>query len=242
LESWFCVRGAAREYEVLILSMPVEIDEIIRCKRKTLTIIVKNDGSLIVRAPLRTPEIAIRIFVEQHRAWIEKKQAQIHSAVVIPPKQYAPGELFLFLGKSYPLEIVKLQKKDLILDESFKLAEPAVNRAAKVFECWYREQAKKILQERVDFYANQYNFEYEGIKITSAKTRWGSCSASNSLNFSWHLILAPMEKVDYVVVHELVHTVHHNHSKRFWKKVERIVPDFKQCKTWLRKNGLLMML
>ena len=221
--------------------MSVEINEIVRSKRKTLTIIVKNDGSVIVRAPMRTPEIAIRIFVEQHRAWIEKKQTQIRAAVVMPPKQYAPGEVFMFLGKSYPLEIVKRQKKELVLEESFKLAESASERAKIVFERWYREQAKKILPERVDFYVNQYGFQYQGIKITSAKTRWGSCSSRGSLNFSWRLMQAPLGQVDYVVVHELVHTVHHNHSRRFWKKVERIMPDFKQRKTWLRKNGQHLM-
>jgi predicted metal-dependent hydrolase len=191
---------------------------------------------------MRTPEIAIRIFVEQHRAWIEKKQTQIRSAVVTPPKQYAPGELFMFLGKSYPLKIVKRQKEDLVLEGSFKLAETASERAKIVFEDWYREQAKKILQERVDFYAKQYGFHYQEIKITSAKTRWGSCSSRGSLNFSWRLIQAPLEQVDYVVVHELVHIVHHNHSKRFWKKLERIMPDFKPRKTWLRKNGQHLMI
>jgi predicted metal-dependent hydrolase len=223
------------------IPMAIEISQIIRSKGKTLTIIVKNDGFVIVRAPMRTPGIAIRMFVEQHSAWVEKKQAQIRSAMVTRPKQYAAGEIFLFLGKSYPLEIVKCQKKDLVLVEGFKLAESAVDRAAIVFESWYRDQAKEILQERVDFYANRYGFEYQGIKITSARTRWGSCSFRGSLNFSWRLILAPMEQVDYVVVHELVHIVHHNHSKRFWKKVERIMPDFKQRKTWLREHALHLM-
>jgi predicted metal-dependent hydrolase len=94
----------------------------------------------------------------------------------------------------------------------------------------------------VDHYASQYGFQYKKIGITSAQTRWGSCSANGSLNFSWRLILAPMEAVDYVVVHELVHTVHHNHSRRFWQKVGKIMPDYKERRKWLRKNGQRLIL
>ncbi|HSJ86637.1 MAG TPA: SprT family zinc-dependent metalloprotease [Anaerolineales bacterium] len=221
--------------------MPIEINQIIRSKRRTLAIQIKNDGSLIVRAPNRATNTAIREFVEQHQAWIERKQVQARSVVVELPKQFVPGEKFLFLGEAYPLEIVKHQKQPLILDGSFKMSESASRRAELVFERWYREQAREILQERLDWFANQYGFQYQGIKITSAKTRWGSCNAKGALNFSWRLILAPLEQVDYVVVHELAHTVHHNHSKRFWRKVETIVPNYKEHKKWFRKHGPQLM-
>ncbi len=222
--------------------MQIEINQIIRSKRKTLAIIIKNDGALIVRAPMRTLDQTIKEFAEQHRPWIEKKQAELKSIVILPPKQYISGEIFMFLGKLYPLEIVQGQKKSLILDESFKLAESAASNAETVFERWYRHRAREFLNERVDYYASQYGFQYKGIKITSAKTRWGSCSSTGVLNFSWRLIMAPLEQVDYVVVHELVHTIHHNHSKRFWKRVEQVMPDFKERKKWLRKNGPQLML
>jgi predicted metal-dependent hydrolase len=222
--------------------MPVEIDQIVRSKRKTLAILIKNDGTLIVRAPMRTSQAAIQAFVKQHIAWIEKKQAEIRTVIAPARKQYTPGELFLFLGKPYPLAMVKDQRQTLVLEESFKLAESARDRAELAFERWYRTQARRILQERVDLFASQYAFQYRGIKITSAKTRWGSCSAQGSLNFSWRLILAPLEQVDYVVVHELVHTEHHNHSKRFWEKLGKIMPDFKQRTLWLRRNGQQLML
>lgn len=221
--------------------MPVEVNQIIRSKRKTLAIQIKNDGSVIVRVPLRTPDRAIDEFVEQHSAWVERKQAQIRSAIPQRTRQYIPGEMFFLLGNEYPLEIIKNQKESLVLDGCFQLAEPSRDRAKDVFERWYRAQAKAILQERVDFYARKYGFRYQGIKITGAKTRWGSCSGRGSLSFSWRLILTPLEVVDYVVVHELVHTIHHNHSKRFWKKLETILPDFKEHRTWLRKHGMQFM-
>ncbi len=218
--------------------MPVEIDQLIRTKRKTIALIVRPDGSLVVRAPLRASNKSIQEFVTKNTGWIEKTRARIKAAVPPAPKQYLPGERFEYLGNAYPLEIAADQKKSLLLEEgTFKIAAPAQDRAELVFEHWYREQARQVLNERVDYYARQHGFQYSKIGITSARTRWGSCSASGSLNFSWRLILAPMEAVDYVVVHELVHTVIHNHSKKFWKKMEQTMPDYRERRKWLRKNG-----
>jgi predicted metal-dependent hydrolase len=222
--------------------MPIEVNEIVRSKRKTLAVIVQPDGSLVVRAPLRAPERSIWEFIEIHADWIEKKKAEALAALPATPRQYVPGELFMYLGNAYPLEIVKGQKTPLILEERFKLAEACQSKAKLVFERWYRAQAREILNERVDLYAHQHGFQYKKIGITSARTRWGSCSSNGSLNFSWRLIMAPIEAVDYVVVHELAHTVFHNHSRRFWKKLETIMPDHKERRKWLRKNGPGLML
>ena len=218
--------------------MPVEIDQIIRTKRKTIAIIVRPDGSLLVRAPLRASGRSIQEFVANNTRWIEKTRSRIEAVAPPPPKQYVPGEEFEYLGKTYPLEIVSDQKKDLLLEEGkFKLAASAKDKAAVVFECWYKAQARQILSERVEYYACQNGFQYSKIGITSARTRWGSCSAHGAVNFSWRLIQAPMEAVDYVVVHELVHTVIHNHSKKFWSRVEQTMPDFRERRKWLRSNG-----
>jgi predicted metal-dependent hydrolase len=218
-------------------NVPFEINQIIRSKRKTIALIIKPDGSLVVRAPLQTADGVIMKFIRNNTNWIERKQAEARAARSLELKQYCAGEMFLYLGNPYPLEIVKEQKKPLLLEASFQLAEAAHPEAALAFERWYRNRAKHILTERVNVFASQYDLHYKGIKITSARTRWGSCSANGSLNFSWRLILAPMEAVDYVVVHELVHTVCHNHSKRFWKKVEEILPDYRERRKWLRNNG-----
>ncbi len=217
--------------------MSIEAHQIIRSKRKTLAIIVKPDGSLVVRAPLRASEESIREFVHRSRPWIEKKQRELRTIVPVAPREYLPGESFMYLGHTYPLEIVREQVQSLILEENFKLAEIAQGNAQLVFDGWYRLQAREIINERVILYANQYAFEYKKVGITSARKRWGSCSANGSLNFSSRLIMAPLEAVDYVVVHELVHTLFHNHSKRFWDRVERILPDYQERRKWLRTNG-----
>lgn len=222
--------------------MPVEIDQLIRSKRRTLALFIESDGSLIVRAPLRTPGKLIRDFVDGHTLWIEKKQAQARAAAALPARQFIPGESFPYLGESHLLEIVKDQKKALLLDGNFKLAERAREDAQKVFQEWYRAQARQVIQERVEIFSARYQFQYEKIRISSARTRWGSCSPTGTLSFSWRLILNPMGVVDYVVIHELVHTVVHNHSKRFWRSVEKIMPNYKEFNKWLNKNGQDVML
>jgi len=222
--------------------MPIEINQIIRSQRKTLALIVKPNGSLIVRAPYRIAETSIREFVEDNALWIEKKQAEVQEIIPLPPKQYILGDIFMYLGNAYPLEVVKGQEQPLLLEENFKIAASAQSYAALAFERWYRRQARDILNEHVDLYAKQYNLQYKKIRITSARSRWGSCSANGSLNFSWRLIMTPIEVVEYVVIHELVHTVFHNHSKRFWKKVQKIMPDYKERRKWLRKNGQRLIL
>ena len=213
------------------------VDRIIRSKRKTLAIVVKPDGSILVRAPLRASNAVIQGFIEKHQDWIEKHRAKALAAVPPPARQYVPGEMFLYLGTAYPLELVAGAREPLHLDGMFKLAASRQPQAAQVFERWYREQARQVLAERVEFLAHQYDFQYQGIRITSARTRWGSCSATGALSFSWRLILAPHSVVDYVVIHELVHTVVQNHSKKFWHRVGTILPEYQQHRKWLREHG-----
>jgi hypothetical protein len=216
----------------------VEIDQIIRTRRKTIALILKPDGSLVVRAPMRASNRSIQEFVAKNTGWIEKTRTRIEAVAPIPPKQYMPGEEFDYLGNAYPLEIVTGQRKRLILaDGIFKLTASAQEKAEVKFQRWYKEQARQILNEQVEFHACQQGFHYSRVGITSARTRWGSCSAAGALNFSWRLIQAPIEAVEYVVVHELVHTVIHDHSRRFWTKLEQIMPDYRERRKWLRSNG-----
>jgi predicted metal-dependent hydrolase len=99
-----------------------------------------------------------------------------------------------------------------------------------------------MIAERVAWYAAKYGFTYKQVKITSAQTRWGSCSAKGTLSFAWRLVMAPVPEIDFVVVHELVHTVEKNHGKAFWAKVKAILPDYKQRIEWLEVNGHLLKL
>lgn len=124
-----------------------------------------------------------------------------------------------------------------MLEDAFKLIESEQKNAEIVFRNWYRKQAGKIIGERIFFFAEKYQIQVAKIRITSARTRWGSCSSRGTLSFSWRLVMTPLDIIDYVVIHELAHTVHHNHSKRFWSLVGKWMSDYKERRKQLRAYG-----
>ena len=219
----------------------IQINKLVRSKRKTLSLIVENDGTLTVRAPLRLKEADIQRFIEAKADWIKRKQANIRK-IAVTPRQYVDGDTFLYLGKEISLRLVPDRKPALVLDGVFKLAKSAQPRAESVFEVWYKEQARAVLAVRVDFFSRKYGFEVEKIRISSARTRWGSCSAKKTLSFTWRVVMAPPEVIDYVVVHELCHLRELNHSRSFWAQVEAILPGYKSTRKWLKHNGAKLTL
>lgn len=213
----------------------IQIDKLVRSKRKTLALIVETDGTLTVRAPLRMKVDDIRRFIDIKADWIKQKQA--HFKKVAAPRPYGDGETFLYLGKEVPLRLVPGERPALVMNRVFKLSRSAQPRAESVFETWYKKQARAVLTERIEFYARKYGFEVKKIRISSARTRWGSCSAQKTLSFTWRLVMAPPEVIDYVVVHELCHLRELNHSPSFWAQVEAILPGYKSQRKWLKQNG-----
>jgi hypothetical protein len=223
--------------------MSVAIDRLVRSRRKSIAIFVRPDGTVEVRAPLEIPEASIRAFVEKHADWVRKHQKRAQKYAPPPPKRYEEREKFLFLGREYPLQIVPRQRTALTFDgQAFRLARSALPRAEEAFTRWYKAQAALVLSLRLSVLAKQHGFKYEKVRITSARTRWGSCSAKGTLSFTWRLVMAPPEVVDYVIVHELAHTKVANHSKEFWALVETIMPGHKAYRAWLRKNGKFLTL
>jgi predicted metal-dependent hydrolase len=216
----------------------MKIDQVIRTKRKTIALIVQPDGRLVVRAPLRASDRQIRALVEDKVEWVRATQEKVKTTYPkTSPKEYVHGEGFLFLGKTYRLVVVERARSLLALDGQFQLAKKALPQARAVFTRWYREQARQVLTERTAWYVAKYGLHYQQVKITSARTRWGSYSSKGTVSLTWRLVMAPLEIIDYVVVHELVHSLERNHGKAFWEKVKALVPDYKQKLQWLKVNG-----
>lgn len=107
----------------------------------------------------------------------------------------------------------------------------------KRLEAIYRNAAREYFPKRVSHYAHMLGVTYGKMSIRDQKTRWGSCSSEGNLSFNWRLILAPPDVLDYVVIHELCHRKEMNHSKEFWALVESLMPHYKECRKWLKKNG-----
>ena len=216
----------------------MKIDELIRSKRKTVGLYIDRDGRLIVRAPRHAPRALIDAFVQEKEAWILEKQTLARRmAEQNQPRQFKDGETFLYLGESYPLAIVDRQAKPLVFNAGFHLRRDTQPRAAELFEAWYRGQARQVIGERIAWYTARYSFQYKLIRISGARNRWGSNSTTGTLSFTWRLVMAPLEMIDYVVVHELVHTRVRNHSPAYWAALAEIMPDYKLRRDWFHKNG-----
>ncbi len=217
--------------------MPL-ISKIIRSKRKTIALVIQPNGELLVRAPQRATKKQINEMVDQHIDWIAKKQAKARAAQrAYAPRQFIEGEKFPFLGEFYSLQLVKNDQPRLDLNGDFQLAQSGLGQAEQIFEQWYQGQARKVFKDRVEFYSSEYGFDYSKLRLSSARTRWGSCSSKGTLSLTWKLVMAPLKIVDYVVVHELSHLREHNHSSKFWAQVGAILPDYKTRRKWLKENG-----
>ncbi|MEA3326784.1 MAG: SprT family zinc-dependent metalloprotease [Chloroflexota bacterium] len=222
---------------------PPEISQVIRSNRKSISLEIKPDGRLIVRAPKYATQAQILNLVAHKTSWINKTRARAaHTFANRKPKTFKPGETFWYLGELYPLRLTDRSRPPLELDGTFLLARAAQNRSKEVFITWYREETRAITHNLIREYQKKYHFKVNKVRITSARTRWGSCSSKNNLNFTYRLCMAPLRVIDYVVLHELTHLKHHNHSKAFWSAIEKIKPDYRKDRDWLKKQGALLTL
>lgn len=221
--------------------MPIKIHKIIRSKRRSIGLEITQDARLVIRAPKLTSLQTINKIVEEKMNWIKEKQKKLEKRFnEIQPKKFISGEKLLYLGEEYILEISNNYKAPFLFDKTLKLSKRYEKNAKEVITNWYKRKALQKFGERVRFYYALTGLKYSQIKINSAKTRWGSCSASGNLNFTWRLVMAPEEVIDYVVVHEMAHLKIQNHSAHFWNKVEEIMPEYREQQRWLKENGHLL--
>ena len=174
---------------------------VIKSRRRTFAISIKEDGEIIVRTPLRASNRQIMQIAEEKSRWII----------------------------THYLEVCK--KKDNKPHSGLS----DVQRTA--LENRYKEAARSYIPKRVAYYHEMTGGTYNRITIRDQKTRWGSCSSKGTLSFNWRLMLAPPAILDYVVVHELCHLTHMNHSPMFWQAVESVCPDYKTARKWLKEHG-----
>jgi len=153
--------------------------------------------------------------------------------------------LLYILGREYEVELsdkLFLKAKIAKYNNTITIfASEERPRAYKpVLVNWLKNEARKVIANRADKICEMYGFKYNRIAIKDPSTIWGSCSSKKNLNFSWRLILAPQEVLDYVIIHELAHTKQMNHSKAFWSLVEECMPDYPKHRMWLKTNGKYM--
>lgn len=211
--------------------------KIIRSKRKTLSLKVDDNWELIVKSPFHINIETINAFVLKHKSWIDDRKKQL----VEWKKLYIEGELFYYMWEDYKLIFSQNEKKLRFDGNNFYLWLNQKANAKKLFLDFYKKHAKMYLIHRVEFISNKYWLIYNNLRISTAKTRWWSCSSAKNLSFSFKLIMAPSEVIDYVIVHELAHLKEMNHSKNFWDLVDIMMKwlyydSYKNIKNWLKLN------
>ena len=216
----------------------IKPDEIIRSRRKTLAITVDSFGRLVVRAPLHSSEQQIFAFIEKKESWIARKIAEKKGAgIALPPANLNGYELML-LGRKCKIYVVPTQKVGYDSERKI-LYLPEKNPKERLVR-WLKENARRIFTQVTAETAARMGVSYTALRITSSRGCWGSCTGTNGIQFTFRLLYAPREVIEYVIVHELAHTKHHDHSKAFWTEVAKFVPDWKEKRKWLHVHSALM--
>lgn len=229
--------------------------KIVRRKRKTIGIKITTEGEVIITSPFSVSEETILNIVKKKEKWITDKIKLVNNHTFNEFRALMDGDKLSYLGKELSLEIcylnknvgqvsetqnsnntvVKVLDKKVIVYINNKYNKQDVIRESIIK--FYKVEAERVLKQRTSYYSNTMTVNPNKITIKDQKTVWGSCSSRKNINYSYRLIMAPLDIIDYVVVHELCHLMHMNHSKEYWKTVEAILPDYIERKQWLKSYG-----
>ena len=212
--------------------------------RQTTDIVIERNGLIAVRAPLRMAPEQIDETVLSKRMWIYRNLADwrdLNATRVI--REWVNGESFLYLGRNYRLLLVNEQDEPLTLkDGRFRLLRSVVETGGKeaaqrAFEKFYRDKGLARLTQRVAYFAGKVGVLPGSVQVKEIGYRWASCLKNGDLHFHWKCLMAPLTIIDYIVVHELCHLHHRDHSIAFWNEVDKVLPDYRDRKEWLRLRG-----
>lgn len=221
--------------------------DLIYKNRSTIGIYIDLYGNIEVQAPKGTSDASVLQIIEDKWDTILQRSKEMKERTAgSMEKEYGPGGQFLYLGRSYPILISQDAdiEKDNAVFEGDKLHvyvkeqnDETIKQALKRF---YYQQCKALVEKRVKYYQSEFKTKPRSIRITDSKTNWGTCDSMRNLTFNWKLSMAPMEVIDYVVVHEMCHMLHMNHDRSFWRLVGKIMPKYEQHECWLAGAGWRM--
>lgn len=212
-----------------------------------MALYVHPDKRVEIRMPLLFSVDEIEPFLIKHSRWLFNR-LDLPEKKPVEPKKFVSGELHYFLGKQYPIEIVASDKNSVVFDNEKIVIRQRVDKSTsqqvsgslsrqdlveKLLDRWYLEQAKRVFREisiPLVESMKKYNVEPKSFAIKKMKTRWGSCSSKGNINLNLHLIKLPEQCIKEVILHELCHLVHFNHSKDFYALMTAEMPDWKVWK------------
>lgn len=216
--------------------------KVIYRRRKTMSIRVEPPGRVSVVVPTGTKKALILETVNKKGHWIAQKLDACRSAELLNPDQLKNGSSIVYRGEKRLLNvIVDCSRKNSqinIMDKSIhiKTPDPAPEAIKGTLEACFRKLAREAITERISFYQPALSKKPNRVFIKAQRNRWGSCSSLGNLNFNWKIILLPPTVFDYIIVHEMCHLVHLNHSREFWNLVASILPNYKESCQLLRRQ------
>jgi predicted metal-dependent hydrolase len=221
-------------------SVPVELRRSKKAKHMSLRADVHG---ICVVAPTNESENIISDFVQSKAPWIFKTY-QYYLRI----KEKIGGEFqrgtILFLGNRYKIIFTKdrVGQYAVVSENLMQITFHVKDRRTykRYLHVWYKEQTRKILEERISLMSNQFQLSYNKVSVRALRSKWGSCSRNGNLSFNHLLAMLPIRIIDYIIVHELVHLIEFNHSKKFWRLVESAIPDYKDHRNWLRAHSILV--
>ena len=221
--------------------------EVVRSRRSTADIVVERDGRVVVRVPRPLSDQRIASIVSSRSLWIYKTLAEWRDANATRIlREYRNGEGFLYLGRSYRLLLVSAQAEPVLLKGGrFCLRRDLVEKgdiqpAKAALRDYFTTRALERFRQRVDYFAPKVGVTARRLAVRDLNNRWASCSPNGNLAFHWKCMMAPASVIDYIIVHELCHIHHLDHTEAFWNEVDKIIPDYQSKKEWLRRNGASM--
>ena len=204
-----------------------------RARRMILRPDPKTGGAIVTLPPGTDYETA-REFVEDRAGWLMTRLATTPELV-----DFTPGAVVPYLGFDHEIRHMPDMRGHgpVVCEDGLLLVSGKVEHLARRLRDWMKKQAREEITRQAGIMAGALHKTHGRITIRDTRSRWGSCSSTGGLNFSWRLIMAPDWVLDYVVAHEVAHLVEHNHSKHFWKQVALISDDVDRACKWLKQNG-----
>jgi predicted metal-dependent hydrolase len=212
--------------------------------RKTVSIFVERDGSVSARVPEKLTDEEIRDILKAKEYQIFKNLAewsQLNQNAV--EREYVNGQSFLYLGRNYRLKLVDEKLGDIkFIKNTFLLSKQEKHKAKELFVRFYKDKLNSKIHPIIERYKHQLGVEPNQIKVMELQNRWASCTPNGNVNFHWKCAMAPIDVLHYIVVHELAHLIHNNHTQAFWNEVDKIAPNYDEQVNWLKINGSGMSL
>jgi predicted metal-dependent hydrolase len=212
--------------------------------RQTTDIVIERNGCVTVRPPARMTPEQVDDTVLSRRLWIYRNLAEwrdLNSTRVV--REWVNGECFLYLGSAYRLLLVAEQDEPVKLkDGRFCLRRSVVDQGGKAaaqdaFRDFYTARGVLRLTQRVEHFAARVGVRPGPLQVKELGFRWASSLPGGGVHFHWKCLMAPPKIIDYIVVHELCHMHHRDHTDQFWNEVDKVMPDYRERKGWLRQRG-----